>query len=156
MRGKMPRRRTSRNGVRECSMDRMTASTLPPGAGVVTKPSPHSAAETLARLERAVRAKGLTVFAHIDHAAGAAKAGLHMPPAHVLIFGNPKAGTPIMLAAPLAALALPLKVLVWDDHDGRTYVSYDSPRYLADRFAIPGDLVGNLAGIDALTDAAIA
>jgi uncharacterized protein (DUF302 family) len=136
-------------------MIRMAQSTLPPGTGVVTKASPHSAAETLARLERIVRAKGLTVFAHIDHAAGAAKAGMHMPPAHVLIFGNPKAGTPIMLAAPLAALALPLKALVWDDHDGRTYVSYDSPRYVAERFGIPDELVGNLAGIDALTDAAV-
>lgn len=126
-----------------------------PGHGVTTKPSPHSVRETLARLESTVRAKSLTVFANIDHTAGAAQAGLHMQEAHLLIFGSPKAGTPIMVAAPLAALALPLKVLVWADHDGHTFVSYDSPASLAERFAIPADLIGNIAGIDALTDAVV-
>lgn len=126
-----------------------------PGHGVTTKPSPRSVNETLARLESTVRAKGLTVFANIDHTAGAAQAGLRMQEAHLLIFGSPTAGTPIMVAAPLAALALPLKVLVWADHDGHTYVSYDSPSYLAERFSIPADLIRNIAGIDALTDAVV-
>jgi uncharacterized protein (DUF302 family) len=126
-----------------------------PGHGVTTKPSPRSVDETLARLEATVRAKGLTVFANINHTAGAAQAGLRMQEAHLLIFGSPKAGTPIMVAAPLAALALPLKELVWADHDGHTYVSYDSPSYLAERFAIPADLIRNIAGIDALTDAVV-
>jgi len=126
-----------------------------PGHGVTTKPSPRSVNETLARLESTVRAKGLTVFANIDHTAGAAQAGLRMQEAHLLIFGSPTAGTPIMVAAPLAALALPLKVLVWADHDAHTYVSYDSPSYLAERFSIPADLIRNIAGIDALTDAVV-
>jgi len=126
-----------------------------PGHGVTTKPSPRSVNETLARLESTVRAKRLTVFANIDHTAGAAQAGLRMQEAHLLIFGSPTAGTPIMVAAPLAALALPLKVLVWADHDAHTYVSYDSPSYLAERFSIPADLIRNIAGIDALTDAVV-
>ncbi len=123
--------------------------------GIITKLSPHSVAETLQRLEQVVRAKGLTVFAHIDHSGAAAGVGLTMQPAHVLIFGSPQAGTPLMVASPLLALDLPLRVLVWRDSDGRVWASYNSVAYLASRYAIPSELTGNIAGVDALVDGAL-
>jgi uncharacterized protein (DUF302 family) len=127
-----------------------------PEHGVVTKSSPHSVADTVARIEGLVRAKGLTLFATIDHSGEAAKVGLQMPETKLVIFGSPKAGTPVMLAAPLAALDLPLKALVWEDHDARVWVSYNDTAYLAERHSIPAALAANLAGIDALIDATIA
>jgi uncharacterized protein (DUF302 family) len=127
-----------------------------PEYGVVTQPSAHSVAETVARIEGLVRAKGLTLFATIDHSGEAAKVGLRMPETKLVVFGSPKAGTPVMLAAPLAALDLPLKALVWEDHDGRVWVSYNDAAYLAERHSIPAALVANIAGIDALVGAAIA
>jgi|SRR5579859_1031457 len=134
----------------------MAETNLTPSAqGIVTKASPSSVAETLARLETTVRSKGLTVFAHIDHSGEAEKVGLTMPPTHVLIFGSPRAGTPLMVASPLLALDLPLKALVWQDHDGKVWVSYTNTTYLASRYAIPDDLVKNIAGIDALIDSAL-
>lgn len=123
--------------------------------GVVSKASPYSVAETLTRLEETVRAKGLKVFAHIDHSGEAEQAGLRMQPAHVLIFGSPKAGTPLMIASPLLALDLPLKALVWQDGEGKVWVSYTSPDFLASRYAIPQELVKNIAGIAALIDGAV-
>lgn len=135
----------------------MSAPTDPPTAaqGIVTKASPYGVRETLDRLEAAIRARGLEIFAHIDHGGNAARAGLTMQPAHVLIFGNPTAGTPLMVASPLLALDLPLKALIWQDREGRAWVSHNSTAYLADRYAIPSDLVKNIAGIDALIDAAL-
>lgn len=127
-----------------------------PEPGVVTKSSPHSVADTVARIEGLVRAKRLTLFATIDHSGEAAKVGLQMPETKLVIFGSPTAGTPVMLAAPLAALDLPLKALVWEDHDARVWVSYNDTAYLAERHSIPAALATNLAGIDALVDAAIA
>jgi len=97
---------------------------------IVTQASPHPALETLQRLEAAVHARGLTVFAHIDHGENAQQAGLTMNPAHVLIFGNARAGTPLMIVAPLAALDLPLKVLIWQGDDGKAWVSYARPGHL--------------------------
>ncbi len=132
--------------------------TLPPPAspqGIVTKASPFSVVETLARLERTVRSKGLSVFAHINHSGEAEQVGLTMQQAHVLIFGSPRAGTPLMVASPLLALDLPLKALVWQDRDGQVRVSYNSTAYLASRYAIPDDLVKNIAGIDGLIDSAL-
>ena len=124
------------------------------GAGVVTKLSPRSVAETVARLTTAVEARGMKVFAVIDHSGEAESVGLELRDTKVVIFGSPRAGTPVMVAAPLAALDLPLKVLVWADA-GQTKVSYTSPGYLAARYALGAPLAATLAGIDALTDAAI-
>lgn len=92
----------------------------------------------------------------VDHAAAAQSVGLQMQRAHVLIFGNPRAGTPLMQAAPLVALELPLKVLVWQDGDGTVRVTYQSPAYLAERYALPPELVPNVAGLDGLVGAVVA
>ena len=124
-------------------------------AGVVTKLSPRSVADTVARLTELVHAKGLTLFAVIDQRAEARGAGLELRETTLVVFGSPAAGTPVMAAVPLAALDLPLKVLVWDD-DGRTQVSYTAPAALAARYGLSADLAANLAGIDALTDALVA
>jgi uncharacterized protein (DUF302 family) len=95
------------------------------------------------------------LFAHFDHSGEAAKAGLTMQPAHVLVFGNPKAGTPLMLAAPLLALDLPLKVLVWQDDRGQVWVSYNEPTFLAQRYNIPPDLVRVIAAAQGIVEAAL-
>jgi uncharacterized protein (DUF302 family) len=126
-----------------------------PGADVVTKVSPWSAPETLSRLEAAVAARGLKVFAVIDHSGEARAVGLDLRETKLVIFGSPKAGTPVMVAAPLAALDLPLKALVWVDGD-QTRLSYTAPRALAARHGLDDELAARLAGIDALTDAVIA
>ena len=112
-------------------------------------------ADTVARLTELVHAKGLTLFAVIDQRAEARAAGLELRETTLVVFGSPAAGTPVMAAVPLAALDLPLKVLVWDD-DGRTQVSYTAPAALAARYGLSADLAPNLAGIDALTDALVA
>jgi uncharacterized protein (DUF302 family) len=122
--------------------------------GVVTKTSPHSVADTVARFTAILAAKGLTLFAVIDQSAAAGEAGLSLRETTLVIFGSPAAGTPVMVAAPLAALDLPLKILVWDD-SGQTRVSYYDPAALADRHHLPASLAGNLAAIDALTDALV-
>jgi uncharacterized protein (DUF302 family) len=123
-------------------------------AGLVTKLSPRSVDDTVARLTDVVGSKGLKVFTVIDHSGEAAAAGLDLPETQVLIFGSPTAGTPVMQAAPLAALDLPLKVLVWADGD-QTKVTYTAPAELAVRYGLSDELAARLAGIDALTDAAI-
>lgn len=123
-------------------------------AGVVTKLSPRSVADTVTRLTELVQAKGLTLFAVIDQRAEAHAAGLELRETTLVVFGSPAAGTPVMAAAPLAALDLPLRVVVWDD-GGQTRVSYTAPAELAARYSLSPDLAG-LAGIDALTDALIA
>ncbi len=123
-------------------------------AEVITKPSPRSVTDTVARLSGLVSAKGLKLFAVIDHSGEAASSGLELRETKVLIFGNPMAGTPVMIAAPLAALDLPLKVLVWDDA-GQTRVSYTAPSVLAARYGLSDELAGRLAGIDPLTDALV-
>ena len=129
---------------------------MPPSAeGIVTKPSPFSVEQTLDRLKESVQNHGLRLFAQIDHSDEAERAGLSMPPAHVLIFGSPRAGTPLMNASPLLALELPLKALVWQDLTGQVWVSYDSSAYLASRFAIPAELVKNIAGVDPLITGAL-
>jgi uncharacterized protein (DUF302 family) len=124
---------------------------MPPAAlGVISKASPYSAEKTLERLRASVESHHLSIFAQIDHSDEAKRAGLSMQEAHVLIFGSPKSGTPLMVASPLLGLDLPLKALVWQDQAGEVWVSYQSAAYLAERYAIPGDLTGNIAGIDAL------
>jgi uncharacterized protein (DUF302 family) len=121
-------------------------------ADVVTKLSPHPVAETVSRLTSMISAKGIRLFAVIDQSAEARQAGLTLRQTTLVIFGSPAAGTPVMAAAPLAALDLPLKVLVWDD-DGQTKVSYYSPDALAARHHLGVGLAGNLAAVNVLTDA---
>src|SRR5947209_4393467 len=123
--------------------------------GIVTRPSPFSVKETLERLQAAIQSRNLNLFAHIDHSGEARRVGLSMQEAHVLIFGNPKGGTPLMIACPLLALDLPLKVLVWQSADGRVWVSTTSIAYLRDRYAIPQELAGNLAVVDAVIGQAL-
>ena len=134
----------------------MNAATPAAPEGIVSVASPYSVAETLQRLTDAIQAKGLTLFARVDHSDEAAKVGLQMQPAHVLIFGAPKGGTPLMVAAPLLALELPLKALVWQSADGQVWVSYTDPAYLASRYGVPAALVPNIAGITPLIQGALA
>lgn len=124
-------------------------------SGMVSIASPYSMQETLARLEAAIAGRGLQLFAHVDHGAGAAAAGLSMPPAHVLVFGQAKAGTPLMVARPLLALDLPLKVLIWQKSEGTVEVSFNSPDYLAERYALPAELTGPLRGVESLVKSAL-
>lgn len=122
---------------------------------IITKLSPRGVADTTARLTGILEAKGLRLFGVIDQRAAARQAGLEMPDTVLVIFGSPAAGTPVMLASPMAAIDLPLKALIWDD-GGQTKVSYYDPASIVARHNVPAELAGNLAGINALTDAAIA
>ncbi|HTQ88885.1 MAG TPA: DUF302 domain-containing protein [Streptosporangiaceae bacterium] len=124
-------------------------------AGIVTKLSPVPVAATVAKLTGMISAKGIKLFAVIDQSAEARQVGLSLRETTLVIFGSPAAGTPVMAASPLAALDLPLKVLVWDD-DGQTKVSYYSPDALAARHNLGAGLAGNLAAVNALTDALVA
>ena len=124
------------------------------GEGIIRKASPRSVAETLDRLEAILKTKGVWVFARIDHSRGAAKVGLTMPPSQLLIFGNPRVGTPVMLAAPTSAIDLPLKALAWQDSEGRVWLSYNAPEYLQQRHGLPAELLPNIAGIKALVEQA--
>jgi uncharacterized protein (DUF302 family) len=110
----------------------------------------------VAEFERLMAGRGLTEFAKIDFTADAKKAGLTMPPMLLIVFGNPKGGTPIMVAAPTSALDLPLKVLISEDAGGKVWLSYNTPEYLAERHGIPGELAKNIAGIRALVKDAAA
>jgi len=123
--------------------------------GLVHLESPCTVTETLTRLERLVRSKGLTVLARIDHSGDAARVGLEMRATELLIFGNPKAGTPLMIASPTVAIDLPLKALAWEDADGKVWLSYNSSGYLAERHSIPSVLLQNIAGIRALCEQAV-
>ncbi len=121
---------------------------------ITTKLSPHSVPDTVGRFTAILRAKGVKNFAVIDQRAEAVHVGLELRETVLVIFGNPTAGTPVMAAAPLAALDLPLKILIWDD-GGQTKVSYTSPAELARRYELPENLTANLAAIDALTTALV-
>jgi uncharacterized protein (DUF302 family) len=143
-----------RRGMR--TMTETTPTGTPPSVeGIVSRPSPFAVEETLARLQEAIRSRKLMLFAHIDHSGEARRVGLTMQEAHVLIFGNPKAGTPLMIASPLLALDLPLKALAWQSEDGRVWVSSTSTAYLQARYALPQELIGNIAGVDALIEQAL-
>ena len=124
--------------------------------GIVDQASKHSVEETIERLLGILHAKGITVFALIDHSGEAGKIGIKMRPTKLLIFGNPKAGTPVMIAAPTAAVDLPLKALIWQDDNGKVWISYDAPAYLQSRHNIPQELLPNIAVIDALVAQAVA
>ena len=115
--------------------------------GIVNKPSKHSVDETLAKLQEILHAKGIAVFALIDHSGEAAKVGMKMRPTKLLIFGNPKGGTPLMVAAPSIAIDLPLKVLISEDDQGKVWVSYNTPEYLAERHGLPPHLEQNIGFI---------
>ena len=119
-------------------------------AGIVSIPSNHSVDETVDRLKNILQSKEITLFAVIDHSGEAAKVGMKMPPTKLLIFGNPKSGTPLMLAAPSLALDLPLKILVAEDAQGKVWLSYNSPEYLQERHGLPATLLPNIAVIETL------
>jgi uncharacterized protein (DUF302 family) len=125
-----------------------------PENGIVRIASAHSFDETFDRLESAVKSRGLLVFATIDFDGDAERAGLKMKPTRLLIFGNPKAGTPLMEAAPSVALDFPLKILVSEDSSGMAWVSYNSPEYLRIRHDIPEDLLKNISGIEPIASSA--
>ena len=133
----------------------MTEDTTGNEMGVVTKLSPRPVADTVPKLTGMINAKGMKLFAAIDQSAEARQVGLSLRETVLVIFGSPAAGTPVMAAVPLAALDLPLKVLLWDD-EGQTKVSYYAPAAVAARHHLGPDLAGNLAGINALTDALVA
>ncbi len=124
------------------------------GRGLVDLPSKHSVDETVEKLKGILQSKGVTLFAMIDHSGEAAKAGLKMRPTKLLIFGNPKSGTPVMLAAPSSAIDLPLKILIWEDAQQKVWVTYNSPAYLQERHDFPPELVQNIAVVEALAKAA--
>ena len=116
--------------------------------GILSKASNHSVDETLERLKRILKAKGVNVFAIVDHSSEAEKVGLKMRPTKLVIFGNPKTGTPLMLAAPTTAMDLPLKILIWEDAQGKVWVSYNSPAYLQQRHGFPQELLQNVAVVE--------
>jgi uncharacterized protein (DUF302 family) len=119
-------------------------------SGIIDKASNHSVDETVEKLKGILQAKGITVFAFVDHSGEAAKVGMKMRPTKLLIFGNPKAGTPLMVAAPSSAIDLPLKILIWEDARGKVWVSYNSPEYLQQRHGFPPELLQNIAVVEAL------
>jgi uncharacterized protein (DUF302 family) len=124
--------------------------------GLRVLPTQHTVADVLERVKSLALARGLTVFAQIDFSGDAERAGLTLRPNGLVILGNPKAGTPLMVAAPAAAIDLPLKILAWTDEEGRTWVAYNEPEYLQTRHHLPPELIKNIAGLGALAAAAAA
>ena len=122
--------------------------------GIISIPSQASVDQTVEALTKTLTTKNITLFALVDHSGEAAEAGMTMPPTKLLIFGSPRAGTPIMLAAPTAALDLPLKILVHEDNDGKVWITYNAPSYLQHRHAIPNELLPNIAVIEPLARSA--
>lgn len=122
--------------------------------GIVDIRSRHSVEETVERLSRLLESKGIALFALVDHSGEAAKVGMKMPPTKLIIFGSPKAGTPVMLAAPTSAIDLPLKILIRENGNGEVLVSYNGLDYLEQRHAIPHDLMQNLAAVKLLAEKA--
>jgi uncharacterized protein (DUF302 family) len=124
--------------------------------GLVHVRSPNPVAEAMRRLEALAAARGLTIFARIDFSGDAQRAGHQMRPAQLLLLGNPRAGTALMVAAPSVAIDLPLKVLAWEDGDGQNWLSYNSPEYLQSRHGFPAELIANIMGLGGLVEAAAA
>jgi uncharacterized protein (DUF302 family) len=122
--------------------------------GIVRIPSHHSVDETVDKLKTILQSKGVTLFALVDHSGEAEKVGMKMPPTKLLIFGNPKGGTPLMLAAPSVAIDLPLKILIAEDSQGQVWISYNSAEYLKERHGLPQDLLQNIAVVQTLAAAA--
>ena len=121
-----------------------------PDNGIISKATTYTVDETVKKIKALLQAKGVKLFTVIDHSGEAEAIGLKMPPTKLLIFGNPKGGTPLMLAAPTVAIDLPLKLLIWEDAQGSRWISYNSPQYLKQRHALPDDLLKNIAVIEAL------
>src|SRR2546430_11143507 len=113
--------------------------------GLVHKPSYHTVEQAVEKLKGILQAKGVALFALIDHSGEAEKVGMKMPPTKLLIFGNPKAGTPLMLSSPRSAIDLPLKILIWEDARGEVWVTYNSPTYLQERHNLPAEMLQNIA-----------
>ncbi len=122
--------------------------------GIVQILSNHSVDQTVDQLKNILAAKNVTLFALVDHSGEAAKVGMKMNPTKLLIFGSPKAGTPLMLAAPSIAIDLPLKILVSEDEAGKVWIAYNSPAYLIERHGVPQDLLQNIAVVESLAAAA--
>ena len=122
--------------------------------GIVSVASNRSVDETVKKLTAILKSKGVNLFVVVDHSGEAEKVGMKMRPTKLLIFGSPKAGTPLMLAAPSIAIDLPLKILVWEDHQGKAWLSYNSPEFLARRHGLPHELVQNIAVVGPLAAAA--
>ena len=123
--------------------------------GIISQPSPYTVTATIDRLAAVLQTKGITIFARIDQQAEAKKVGLNLCPTQLLLFGNPQAGTPLMVAAPTIALDLPLKALAWEAADGTVWLSYNDPNYLKQRFSLSDDLVENIAVITPLIERAL-
>ena len=126
-----------------------------PDNGMQHLSSPYSVPETLRRVESLLQEKGLAIFCRVDHSGEAEKAGLKMHPTQLILFGSPKAGTPVMVASPTIAIDLPLKALVWEDAGGKVWVSYNSPEYLQQRHNVPSELVKNISAAGALLELAV-
>ncbi len=125
------------------------------GGDVVTKPSKYSVPETIDRIEKAVTAKGMKIFARINHGGEAKNVGLEMKPTELLIFGNPKGGTALMVARPTAAIDLPMKALAWEDQDGKVWLTYNSPELLQARHGVPAKLAARLEPLGKLLEQAV-
>jgi len=123
-------------------------------SGIVSLPAKYSVDETIVRLQALLQEKSIKIFMIVDHSGEAKKAGLQMPPTKLVIFGNPKAGTPLMLASPSVAIDLPLKLLVAEDSDGKVWISYNSPAYLQRRHSLPESLLANIAAVETLARSA--
>jgi len=137
--------------LEETTMAPATSKTAPEtSSGIVSKPSNHSVDQTVEKLKNILQSKGVTLFALVDHSGEAEKVGMKMPPTKLLIFGSPKAGTPLMQAAPSVAIDLPLKILVSEDAQGKVWVSYNSPDYLQQRHGLPHELLQNIAVVETL------
>lgn len=121
-----------------------------PANGIQSIPSNHSVEQTVEKLKAILQAKGVMLFALVDHSGEAEKAGMRMPPTKLLIFGNPKAGTPLMLASPSCALDLPLKILVAEDAEGKAWLSFNTPDYLEARHGLPESLIANISVVETL------
>src|SRR5579872_7221906 len=128
--------------------------TSPTTKGLVNLPTSHSVDQAVERLKNILQSKGVTLFAFIDHSGEAEKVGLKMRPTKLLIFGSPKAGTPLMLAAPSTAIDLPLKILIWEDASGKAWITYNSPEFLRERHGVPPELMPSIAVIEALASKA--
>src|ERR1700735_894465 len=125
------------------------------GDGIISKESKFSVSETLDRVDALLRSKGIKIFVRVDHSGEAEKAGLKMPPTQLLIFGNPKGGTLVMLAAPTAAIDLPWKALAWQDAEGQIWLSYNDPAYIQRRYGLSTDVMKPLAGMSAVIEQAL-
>ena len=126
----------------------------PESNGIIDIPSTHSVDETVEKFKEILLAKGVTLFALIDHSGEAVKVGLKMRPTQLLIFGSPKAGTPVMIAAPASAIDLPLKILVWQDAQEQVWITYNSPVYLQERYNLPDDLMPGIGVVETLAASA--